>query len=380
MIAGYDRYFQIARCFRDEDLRADRQPEFTQIDIEASFVQQRGHHGRGRRAHPRACSRRAALVHRPSSGACRTRDAMEHYGTDRPDLRFGLELFDASDVFRATEFGIARSAIGSGGRVRGLRLPGAAGFSRKQVDELEEIAKSAGAGGLIRLKRNGDVVDGPAAKFLGPDAAARLALADGDLALFVAGPDRVSSPALDRVRHESARRLSLVREAALEFLWVVDFPLFERDADDGRAEPPPTIRSRRRTRTISSFSRAIPAACAPSPTMSSSMGRSSAAGASASTTRPCRSGCSACSASTKPRHGCVSASCWKDCGPARRRMAESRSDSIGSRCCWLARRILRDVIAFPKTTAARALFEGAPSAVPSEDLDALHIRVAPDRK
>ena len=159
---------------------------------------------------------------------------------------------------------------------------------------------------------------------------ARLALADGDLALFVAGPDRVSSPALDRVRHEAARRLALVRESAREFLWVLDFPLFERDAVSGQAgcdAPSVHVTAPRRPASIS---RATRTACGRWRTTSCSTARSWAAGASASTTRRCRSACSACWASMRRRRGSASGSCSRDCDPARRRTAGSRSGSTGS--------------------------------------------------
>jgi aspartyl-tRNA synthetase len=377
MIAGYDRYFQIARCFRDEDLRADRQPEFTQIDIEAAFIERQDIMlvAEGLIGELFAESGAAPPAHfrRMTYG-----DAMERYGTDRPDLRFGLELFDASDAFRQSEFGIARSALAGGGRVRGLRLPGAAGFSRKQVDELEVIAKSAGAGGLIRLRRTGDSVEGPAAKFLGADALARLALADGDLALFVAGPDRVSSPALDRVRHEAARRLALVRDAAREFLWVLDFPLFERDAETGRLNAthhPFTSPHPEDLQYLESDPARVRAVAYDVVLNGTELGGGSIRihdpalqervfrllGIDEATARlrfgflleGLRSGA--------PPHGGIAFGFD--------RIAMLLAGALS----------LRDVIAFPKTTAARALFEGAPSAVPAEDLDELHIRVAAGR-
>jgi aspartyl-tRNA synthetase len=377
MIAGYDRYFQIARCFRDEDLRADRQPEFTQIDIEAAFVQREDIMSIAEGLVRELFAENGGSV--PAEFRRLTyADAMERYGTDRPDLRFGLELFDASDVFSESEFGIARSAIGRGGRVRGLRLPGAAGLSRKQVDELEEIAKSAGAGGLIRLKRNGDAIEGPAAKFLGAGAAARLALADGDLALFVAGPDRVSSPALDRVRHEAARRLSLIRESAREFLWVLDFPLFERDAATGKLgsthhpftsphpddlqyldDEPDRVRAVAYDVVLNGTELGGGSIRIHDPAVQERVFR--LLGIDEATARlrfgflleGLRSGA--------PPHGGIAF------GFDRIAMMLAGASS------------LRDVIAFPKTTAARALFEGAPSAVPADDLDELHIRVAQDR-
>ena len=232
MVCGFDRYFQIARCFRDEDLRADRQLEFTQIDIEASFVGQED-----------ILALTESLVgalwreggHEiPAKFPRMTyQEAMERFGSDRPDLRYGLEIVDATPVFRGVEFGITSSAIAAGGRVRGIVLPGGAALSRKQVDELEALAKAAGAAGLLRLKRVNGTLEGPAAKFLPPEAAERLGLRDGDLALFAAAADRLTSPVLDRVRQEAARRLDLIPEGALSFLWVTDFPAFDRDPATG---------------------------------------------------------------------------------------------------------------------------------------------------
>src|SRR5512132_4685510 len=193
MVAGYDRYFQIARCFRDEDLRADRQPEFTQIDVEASFV---GEEDIMRIAEGlvRALWREAGFDIPTPFPRMTYAEAMERYGSDRPDLRYGLEIFDASDVFRGADFGITRTALEQGGRVRGIRVPNGASLSRKQVDEIEAVAKSAGAAGLLRLKLANGALEGPAAKYLGPSTAERLGMEEGDLALLAAAPDHVTSP------------------------------------------------------------------------------------------------------------------------------------------------------------------------------------------
>ena len=232
MVAGYDRYFQVARCFRDEDLRADRQPEFTQIDIEASFIGLedvlRFGEGMVRDLWAVAGQEVALPIQR-----MRYSDALERYGTDKPDLRYELPLFDATDAFRDADFSITRSAIAAGGRVRGIRVPRGGSLSRKQVDEIEAAAKALGAAGLLRLKVSGGALEGGPAKYLPSDAAARLGLEDGDLGLFVAAPDRVSSPALDRVRQEVARRLDLIPDQASRFVWILDFPLFERDLASG---------------------------------------------------------------------------------------------------------------------------------------------------
>ena len=232
MVAGFDRYFQIARCFRDEDLRADRQPEFTQIDLEASFITaddilalaedllgvlwaEAGH------AIPGRFER--MTYH----------DALERYGSDRPDLRYALPIQDCTAAFHGLEFGITASAIAAGGRVRGIHIPGAASWSRKEVDEVEAVAKSAGAGGLLRVRRIDGKTDGPVAKFLTENAERQLELKDGELLLLVAGDDRVSNPALDRVRQECAVRLKLVDDQARRFLIVTDFPMFDRDPVSG---------------------------------------------------------------------------------------------------------------------------------------------------
>jgi aspartyl-tRNA synthetase len=230
MCCGFDRYFQIARCFRDEDLRADRQLEFTQIDIEASFI--------GREdivvmaeGLIRSLWAEAGIAIETPFPRMSYAEAMERYGCDRPDLRYGLEIVDRTAAFAASESGIIQTALAGGGRVRGITVPGAGAWSRKQVDELEAIAKGAGAGGLVRLKCAGGSVEGPLAKFLTPASQAALGLADGDLFLGVAGLDRVSSPALDRVRQECAARLRLVDPAVRKFLWVLDFPMFDQDPE-----------------------------------------------------------------------------------------------------------------------------------------------------
>ena len=228
MVSGFDRYFQIARCFRDEDLRADRQPEFTQIDIEASFV--------GAEDIIKLTEDMFAPLFREAGFEIEAKysrityaEAMESYGIDRPDLRYDLKIFDAGNVFAGSEFGITSSVLKSGGRVRGIRVPGGATLSRKQVDEIEAIAKTGGAGGLLRLKRTADSLEGPAAKFLDDAAKQKLALSEGDLCLLVAGNETVTSTSLDRVRQDVAARTGAIPEKKLSLLWVTDFPLFGRD-------------------------------------------------------------------------------------------------------------------------------------------------------
>jgi aspartyl-tRNA synthetase len=371
MVSGYDRYFQLARCFRDEDLRADRQPEFTQIDIESSFIEQED-----------ILKLAEGLLHALFAEAGITipeqfrrmtyAEAMERYGSDRPDVRYGLELFDSSDVFRETDFSIARSALDRGGRVRGLRVPGGAAFSRKQVDELEALAKAAGAGGLVRLKRAGNGVEGPAAKFLGDGAAERLALADGDLALLVADRDSVTNPALDRVRQEVARRLKVASDDAREFLWVLDFPMFECDPETRQlaamhhpfTAPHPDDVGLLDTAPDRARAVAYDVVLNGTELGGGSVRISDPAlqekvfgllGIDEDTARARFGFLLEALRSGAPPHGGIAF------GFDRIAMMLAGASS------------LRDVIAFPKTTAARALFEGAPSAVPAADLEALHL-------
>ncbi|HEU4989889.1 MAG TPA: aspartate--tRNA ligase [Gemmatimonadaceae bacterium] len=373
MVAGLDRYFQIARCFRDEDLRADRQPEFTQIDIEASFIGvedvialTEGLVG--------ALWREAGFTTPAQFPRMTYADAMERYGCDRPDLRYGLEIRDVSDVFRDTEFGIARTVLAQGGRVRGIAIPGGAALSRKQVDEIEAAAKSAGAAGLVRLKNNGGQLEGPAAKFLGEGTAARLGLEDGALGLYVAAGDRVANPALDRVRQDVARRLGLVSESDHAFLWVTDFPLFDRDPGTGalasvhhpftspRADDiplldtaPERVRANAYDVVFNGTELGGGSIRIADPALQSRMfgllgiDEATAQARFGFLLEGLRAGA--------PPHGGIAL------GFDRIAMMLAGADS------------LRDVIAFPKTTAARALFEGAPSPVPPDDLRDLHITV-----
>ena len=233
MVAGLDRYVQIARCFRDEDLRADRQPEFTQIDIEASFVGLEDILGFGE-----GLVQVALEGSRPGSRAARAADALRR-GDGALRQRQAGPALRARDLRRDRRVPRRRllhyQVRHRGGRTGARRSgrPAARALTRKQVDEIEAAAKSLGAAGLLRLKRSGGALEGAPAKFLAADAAERLGLADGDLALFVAGPDHVSSPSLDRVRQELARRLDLIPAGVDRFVWIIDFPLFEKDPATG---------------------------------------------------------------------------------------------------------------------------------------------------
>ena len=373
MVSGLDRYFQIARCYRDEDLRADRQPEFTQIDVEASFVTQEDVFALVEGLLVELWREGGHAV-TPGFRRMRHADAVERYGTDRPDLRYGLEIFDASDAFRGADFTITRAALEQRGRVRGIRVGGGSALSRKQLDELESVARSAGAAGLLRLKRTTGALEGPAAKFLGEAAAAALALEEGDLCLLVAGPDRISSPVLDRVRQDVARQMGLVPSGGLEFLWVVDFPLFALDADTGHLVPehhpftgphpddlhllrsdPGRVRAQAYDVVLNGLELASGSIRISDPALQAEILALLGVGEEVAQRRfgflleGLRSGA--------PPHGGIAL------GFDRITMLLAGASS------------LRDVIAFPKTTAARALFEGAPAAIADEELRALHLRL-----
>jgi len=371
MIAGFDRYFQIARCFRDEDLRADRQPEFTQIDIEASFIEPDDiialTEGMLATLFKEAGQETPSRFDRLSYA-----DAMERFGSDRPDLRYSLEVFDASDVFRGSEFGIATSVLAAGGRVRGLKIPGGAALSRKQVDEIEAIAKSAGAGGLIRLKRGPGGLEGPAAKFLNDAAATHLAIAEGELCLLVAGAEHITNPALDRVRQDVAQRLSLVPGNRNSFLWVTDFPMFIREQNGtlSSVHHPFTAPHPDDIPLLDSKPEHVRALAYDVVFNGTELGGGSIRINDPALQRRVLALLGIDERAAQARFGflldALSAGAPPHGGIA------LGFDRIAMMLAGASS--LRDVIAFPKTTAARALFEDAPTAVPPEDLKELHLQ------
>jgi len=244
MVAGIEKYYQVARCFRDEDTRADRQPEFTQLDLEMSFVDEEDI---------------LVLLEDMFTGLVETvtpemrlikpfprmsyAEVLDRYGTDKPDIRFGLELKDISDIVVSSPFVVFKSAIQGGGRVRGICLPGCAGYTHKQIDELTELAKSCGAGGLITLAwlpgalgQNSenvsiDHIKSVAAKHLDIDQVrrilGRLDAHPGDLVLIAAGESGLVNKVLDELRREMGRRLNLCDANLMAFVYITDFPLFD---------------------------------------------------------------------------------------------------------------------------------------------------------
>jgi aspartyl-tRNA synthetase len=241
MVSGYDKYYQIARCMRDEDLRADRQPEFTQLDFEMSFVEQEHVFAviEGLTADVfRTCLGVEIPLPLPRLSYA---EAMQRYGSDKPDLRFGLEIVECSDLAAGTEFQVFKGAVAAGGNVRGINAVGAAEkFTRKGIDELTEMVKQYKAKGLAWIKVEAEKFNAPIEKFL--PAASQAALRErfgakaGDLLLFVADTEEVVAQSLGGIRNELARRLNLVDPAKKEFkvCWVIDFPSFIWDEEEKR--------------------------------------------------------------------------------------------------------------------------------------------------
>ena len=232
MVAGMDRYFQIARCFRDEDLRGDRQPEFTQLDLEMSFVQRDDVLALVENLYTEMLPTIAPHKNLLSSPWPKFsyKEVVERYGTDKPDLRFGMELIDASDIFTKSDFRVFQSALEAGGAVKCIVAPGCADYSRKEVDALAESAKTLGAKGLATLAVTGKGLKGSAAKFVKPEEAeavkAKVGAQEGDLILLAADARAVVNKVLGGLRVIFRDKLDLADKDLMAFAWVVDFPMF----------------------------------------------------------------------------------------------------------------------------------------------------------
>ena len=258
MVAGFERYFQIARCARDEDPRADRQPEFTQLDLEMSFVSEEDILGLFEELFTGLTGEvRPDLKVVTPFPRLTYHESLRRFGTDKPDLRYGMELFDVSDLAASSEFAVFRSAVGSGGTVEGICVPGGAEFSRKEIDSLTTFVQGYGARGLISIAVLGggdaasltmEEVRSPVAKHLSPElvrgAAGRAGARRGDLLLLIAGEggkrklepgsaQRVR-PALDGLRREVAARLKLADPGVLHYAFITEFPLVEWNDEEGR--------------------------------------------------------------------------------------------------------------------------------------------------
>ncbi|MFP3893358.1 aspartate--tRNA ligase [Exiguobacterium indicum] len=239
MVSGFERYFQIARCFRDEDLRADRQPEFTQVDIETSFMDIEDLYAMIESMMTRVMKETLGKDIVTPFPRMPYAEAMSRYGSDKPDTRFGLELIDVAEAVKGAGFKVFDMALEAGGEVKALNVKGAAErFSRKDIDKLQEFTAIYGAKGLAWVKVTGDGLNGPIAKFFDEEAAARLTAATGaeagDLLLFVAAKASIVADSLGALRQKLAKELDLIDESVFNFLWVTDFPLVTYEEEEGR--------------------------------------------------------------------------------------------------------------------------------------------------
>ncbi|MFH1263486.1 MAG: aspartate--tRNA ligase [Pseudomonadota bacterium] len=238
MIAGFDRYYQIVRCFRDEDLRADRQPEFTQLDMEIAFPTQEGLFHLVEGLFARIWKEVLGIRLETPFPRIPHSEAMELYASDKPDLRWPIPLRNLSSTFVSTKFKVFQEVIGRGGEIRGIRLQGGSSLSRSQIDQLTEKAKGFGAKGLVTVKRASGKISSPAEKFLTPEeldsVATNLKLGEGDLALLVADQPSVARATLNGLRDHCVAQMKIPPVASYAFAWVIDFPLFEYDAEEKR--------------------------------------------------------------------------------------------------------------------------------------------------
>jgi aspartyl-tRNA synthetase len=375
MVAGFDRYFQLARCFRDEDQRLDRQPEFTQIDLEASFVGPEDVIGFVEAVLVALWEEAGQAIARPFP-RLPWREAMERFGTDKPDLRYDFAIADWTAQLRPLGVPFIQSALTDGARVRGIAVKGGGALSRKDVDQLADAAKTLGAAGLAWAKRQGEQVSGSVGKYFTPETLGALGVGDGDVALLTVGPDRVTSPALDRVRQEVIRRLGPRPATAHAFCWVVDFPLFEPDPETGRpvfAHHPFTAPHPDDVAKLDAEPFACRALHYDAVYNGNELGSGSIRITDPDVQRTVFAHLGLSKDDVEARFGFLLAALAAGAPP-------HGGFAVGfDRVAMLlaGAASLRDVIAFPKTTAARALFEGAPAPARPEDLAALHIRVVP---
>lgn len=239
MVGGFERYYQIARCFRDEDLRADRQPEFTQIDIETSFMSQEEIMGLTEKMMQKVMKDVKGLDVTEPFPRMSYEEAMSRFGSDKPDTRFGMELVDLSETVKESGFKVFASAVANGGQVKAINVKGAAAnYSRKDIDALTEFVSVYGAKGLAWLKAEEDGLKGPISKFFGEEEQTalktKLEVEAGDLLLFVADKMSVVADALGALRLKLGKELGLIDQSKFNFLWITDWPLLEFDEEADR--------------------------------------------------------------------------------------------------------------------------------------------------
>ena len=373
MVAGFDRYYQIARCFRDEDLRADRQPEFTQIDVEASFIDVddilRWMEG--------LIARLAGIAdieaHVPFARLT-WRQAMDRFGSDRPDLRWSLEIQDWTEVLRRIDFAVVRSALEADGRIRGLLVENGGSLSRRRIEAVEAAAKATGAPGLLWMKRVDGSVSGSLARFVGEAELNGLGLPEGGVALIAVGADSVTSPALDAARAAVIEALDMPPSTAHAWLWVTDFPLFE--GERGQVAPghhpfvQPHPEDLDRLDLDPTAARGLAYDLVYNGT---ELGSGSLRIHEAQLQRRMLRILGLTDEQIGRKFGFL-LEALENGAPPHGGIALG-VDRIVQRFCNAAS--LRDVIAFPKTTAARALYEGAPAPLDDDGLEELGLRLRP---
>ncbi|MGH7525647.1 MAG: aspartate--tRNA ligase [Gemmatimonadales bacterium] len=377
MVAGYDRYFQIARCFRDEDLRADRQPEFTQIDLEASFVSAQDVQDVVERVLVDLWEEAGVPVPRPFP-RLGYREALERYGIDKPDLRYRLEIRDLTPLVGGDAAPFVLEAREKGGRIRGIVVPGGATLARKDLDLMAAAAKEAGAGGLVWARRTSGGWEGQGVKAAGATLLTGLGGAEGDLLLAAAGTDAVTSPALHAVRSTLIRRPDAAPAGAHAFCWIVDFPLFELDAETGRQVPahhPFTAPHPADLDKLAGNPESCRALHYDAVYNGNELGSGSIRITDPAVQRQIFSLLGVSESEVRRRFGFLLDGLVAGAPP-------HGGFALGfDRIVMLLAGAgsLRDVIAFPKTTAARALFEGAPTVADPAELRALHLEIKRER-
>ncbi|MBN2780969.1 MAG: aspartate--tRNA ligase [Candidatus Marinimicrobia bacterium] len=378
MIAGYDRYFQLVKCFRDEDLRAERQPEFTQIDCEMSFIDEEDIRSIMEEMIVTIFREAGGITIQTPLPILSFEEAMERYGSDKPDVRFDMEIKNVETFAKKTEFSVFHSALERGEAVRALKVPGGAEFSRKKLDELTDLAKKYGAKGLAFVKVSEEGLQGGIAKFIPQEASDLLTVTcetvPDDLVLFMADEWEAGLTALGALRLALANEFGLIRKDEYKAVWVVDFPLFEKDKESGRLmarhhpftspklediekmeTDPLSVKARAYDMAMNGYEIGGGSIRIYDRTLQSRMFR--ALGISEEEAQEKFGFLMGAFEYGAPPHGGIAF------GFDRLVMILAGASSI------------REVIAFPKTTTAQSPMDGAPSEVDKKQLDELHIQL-----
>jgi aspartyl-tRNA synthetase len=378
MAAGFDRYFQIARCFRDEDPRADRQPEFTQIDVEASFVEPDDIMRWMEGLMEALATVAPGVVAETPFLRMTHREALDRFGIDRPDLRYSLEIQDWTSVLGGGASAILQSAVEGGGRIRGLLLTGGARLSRREVEAVESHAKNAGAPGLLWAKLGDEGGSGPLSRFMDEGTFGALGMESGDLVLVAAGDDCVTSSALAATRAAVIEALGIEKEREHAWLWVVDFPVFEPAPDGSPAanHHPFVMPHPEDMELLESDAMATRGLAYDLVYNGVEFGSGSIRNHDPDVQRRILKILGLGDQEIDQKFGFL-LDALSSGAPPHGGVAFGVDRIVAE---FVGASSIRDVIAFPKTTAARALFEGAPSPLSDEDLTDLGIRVREAKK